>query len=270
MKHFLAILVLVSSLIVSAPASSQFTNSKLLISQQSGSAQGATQSPELIEAQQLNNQVLELYKQGKYDKALPLAERVLSLREKALGADHLLIASSLLNLAEIYVAKGKKKEAIANYQRLITIYEKNFGTDDPEIVKALDRYVCLLVNTGQRDEALSIQKRIYKIDNGFEYDESNKRADRNLELAGIIAGSNITSTPPKYLPEAKSQRVTGPVIFKVTVDESGKVTAVTPMCGHPLLIKGAEQAIWNSRYQPTIVAGKPVKVTGIAIYNFVL
>ncbi|HEX8174637.1 MAG TPA: tetratricopeptide repeat protein [Pyrinomonadaceae bacterium] len=270
MKQFLAILILISSLMMPAPASPQFTNSKLLISQQGGSAQDTTQSPELAEAQELNNQVLELYKQGKYDKALPLAERVLSIREKVLGADHLLVASSLLNLAEIYVARGKKKEAIAKYQRLIAIYEKNFGTDNPEIVKALDRYVCLLVNVGQRDEALSIQKRIYKIDNGFEYDESNKRADRNLEMAGIIAGSSISSPPPKYLPEAKSQRVTGSVIFKVTVDESGKVVAVTPICGHPLLIKGAEQAIWNSRYQPTMVAGKPVKVTGIAIYNFAL
>jgi len=47
-------------------------------------AQSNIQSSELKEAEQLSAQVIKLYEKGKFDEALPLAERVLFLREKFL------------------------------------------------------------------------------------------------------------------------------------------------------------------------------------------
>lgn len=74
---------------------------------------------------------------------------------------------------------------------------------------------------------------------------------------------------PTYLAEAKQAGVSGSVVFKITVDETGKVVSVKALSGHPLLVKGAEQSIQQAQYKPTVVSGQPVKVMGIAIYNFV-
>src|SRR5918912_3701929 len=68
---------------------------------------GASQienDPGLAEAEQLNDQVLSLLKDRKYDKALPLAQRVLTIRERVLGPDHPLVGSALRNVADIQFA----------------------------------------------------------------------------------------------------------------------------------------------------------------------
>ena len=55
----------------------------------------SAQSEDLAEALRLNAQVELLYRAGRYDEAVPLAERVLKIREKALGAEHPDVATSL-------------------------------------------------------------------------------------------------------------------------------------------------------------------------------
>lgn len=228
-------------------------------------------APDLAEAEQLNAQASSLFNDRKYDKALPLAERVLAIREQALGPDHPLVASALRNLAEILFAKGKRKEAVTTYERYLGIAEKVFGNDSPSLIESLDHYICLLVFGGQAFEALEVQKRLYRIENGFEYDESSTKLNKaRLAGGGLMAGKLIGSPAPVYPAEAKSARIAGSVIMKVTVDEAGRVIAVNTLCGHPLLAKGAEESIRRARYMPTLVGGKPVKITGVARYNFVL
>ena len=56
----------------------------------------------------LNQEVARLYNEGKYDGALPLAERGLAIREKALGKEHPVPASSLSNLAELYYSSIRR------------------------------------------------------------------------------------------------------------------------------------------------------------------
>ena len=40
------------------------------------------------EANELNKKVIELYNAGRYADAIPIAQQVLAIREKALGRDH--------------------------------------------------------------------------------------------------------------------------------------------------------------------------------------
>ena len=42
----------------------------------------------LFEANDLDQQVIQLYNQGRFSDALQLAQRALTIREKALGPDH--------------------------------------------------------------------------------------------------------------------------------------------------------------------------------------
>ena len=49
----------------------------------------------------LVNQYIRLYKQGRYREAIPVAEKVLAIQEKTLGADHPNTALALNNLAAL-------------------------------------------------------------------------------------------------------------------------------------------------------------------------
>jgi TonB family protein len=232
-------------------------------------AQINVQSPEAKEAEELSTQVVKLYQSGKFGEALPLAERALALCEKKLGADSELVIAALHNLAEVQLANKKNKEAEATYDKYLSVYGKVLGENNPNFINALDRYVCLLVGANRRDKALEIQKRLYKLENKVDYDDSGKTPAKNLEMAGLMIGKIVNLPRPNYPAEAKQSGISGSVVFKITVDETGKVVSVKSLCGHPLLVKGAETSIQQAQYKPTIISGQPVKVTGIAIYNFV-
>lgn len=256
MKRIFAFMILIYSLLMPAPSGAQSRFNGRSASTQESAPQTKEQSADLVEANRLNAEVAALYREGKYDKAQPLAERVLMLREKALGADHLLVADALRTLTTIYLVRGNKREAKASYLRSIAISEKNLGADSPEMVNILNRYICILTVTGQsKDEIVEVHRRIYKLNNGVELD----KAGRALSLA-----------KPTYPAEAKEKRITGSVVAEVTIDETGKVIGVKILCGHPLLVDGAEPAIWKGQYKPLTVAGKPVRYVDIVTYNFAL
>ena len=47
-----------------------------------------TDEARLAEAEKLNQQVIELYQQGKYNEAIPFAQQALAIRKKVLGDKH--------------------------------------------------------------------------------------------------------------------------------------------------------------------------------------
>jgi TonB family protein len=91
--------------------------------------QAAAAAGEQAEAARLNAEVMRLYREGKFDEALPLARRVLELREKALGPDDLAVASALNNLAAVHMRKGKGGEAEQLLRRSLAIAEKRVGAE---------------------------------------------------------------------------------------------------------------------------------------------
>jgi len=56
---------------------------------------------------------------------------------------------------------------------------------------------------------------------------------------------------------------------QVVVDENGNVVSASAVSGHPLLRQSAEQSARQAKFSPTLLGGKPVKVSGIIVYNFV-
>ena len=87
-----------------------------------------------ITADELNKKVIELYQAGKFADAVPLAQRALAIREKALGPDHPDVALALNNLAELYRNQGRYAEAEPLYKRALAIEEKALGPDHPRCV----------------------------------------------------------------------------------------------------------------------------------------
>ena len=63
---------------------------------------GLSMGQSLEEAARLNKQVVQLYRQGRYQEAIAPAKRALVIKEKALGPDHPDVALGLNNLAGLY------------------------------------------------------------------------------------------------------------------------------------------------------------------------
>src|SRR4030095_7472540 len=88
---------------------------------------------ELDAAKRLSQQADKLNNEGKYSEAIPLAERALAIREKALGTEHLLVAQSLNDLAVLYRSQGDYVRAEPLYQRALGIREKALGAEHPHV-----------------------------------------------------------------------------------------------------------------------------------------
>jgi TonB family protein len=85
---------------------------------------------------------------------------------------------------------------------------------------------------------------------------------------GVLNGKAISLPKPNYPPAARAVRASGSVNVQVTVDEKGSVTSASAVSGHPLLRAAAVKAAQEARFSPTVLQGKPVKVTGVIVYNF--
>ena len=92
---------------------------------------------ELEKARKLSEESRSLRKKGKYDQALPLAERVLEIRERVLGPEDLWVAKSLHALAGLYDDKGDYVKAEPLNVRALAIREKTLGPDHPDVAWSL-------------------------------------------------------------------------------------------------------------------------------------
>ena len=103
----------------------------------------------LAEATQLSRTVVRLHAEGKFEEALPLAKRVLELREAALGADHETVQGARLNLAEVYTALKRYGDARKIVERLLKTHEQTVGPEDAGAALFLDKLAFLAF--AQRD-----------------------------------------------------------------------------------------------------------------------
>jgi TonB family protein len=84
---------------------------------------------------------------------------------------------------------------------------------------------------------------------------------------GIVNGRAIELPAPKYPATGTGVRVSGQVQVKVLIDETGKVISAEAVFGPELLRASAVEAATRARFKPTLVAGVPVKVSGIITYD---
>ena len=85
-----------------------------------------------------------------------------------------------------------------------------------------------------------------------------------------LGDKRIYTPEPSYPAIAKAAGAEGPVGVRVTVDEDGNVVKAEAVSGHPLLHMAAVDAARQSKFKPTVVDGKPVKVSALISYVFTL
>ena len=112
-----------------------------------------------IEWKTLNDEVMSLYRQGRYDSAVVVAKRALQVAEQSLGPDHPSVATILNNLAELYRTQGQYAAAEPLYKRSLAIWEKALGPDHPDVATSLENMALLYRKAGREKEAEALEKR---------------------------------------------------------------------------------------------------------------
>ena len=114
------------------------------------------QSAELLKA---NNQAMELFFQGRYSDALPLAIKALDLGEGEFGSDHPTIADLVDDLAQVHFRLGHYSDAEPLFKRALKINEGALGAEHPDVAKSLNNLALLYEAQGHYALAEPLYKR---------------------------------------------------------------------------------------------------------------
>jgi tetratricopeptide (TPR) repeat protein/CHAT domain-containing protein len=126
----------------------------------------ADEHDDLAKLSSLNKQATELYQAGKFGEAIPIAQELLQLCEKAVGPDHPQTATALNNLAFLFVYSEMRDYAKAEllYQRSLKISEKALGPNHPDTAAVLNSLALLYQSMGDYTKAEPLFQRALKID----------------------------------------------------------------------------------------------------------
>ena len=128
-----------------------------------------------IEAEQLsrelNQQVVQLYNEGKFNEAILVAEQALTLAKSLHSGDHADVASSLNNLAALYDSQGHYSKAESFFQQALEMKKRLFNGDHPDVAASLNNLALLYKSQAHYEkaeplllQALEMRKRLFNGD----------------------------------------------------------------------------------------------------------
>lgn len=110
------------------------------------------------------------------------------------------------------------------------------------------------------------EERSRKIKECVTSDRPKPEVEKEMKIG--LCGKAISLPIPTYPPEAKAQKISGPVRIRVVVDEDGNVIWAKGIEGHPLLQEASIRAACQSLFSPEKISGRPIKVSREISYNF--
>ena len=121
---------------------------------------------------ELSLKFTQLYKQGKFNEAMPIAEQALTLTQSLHPGDHLFVALSLNNLAELYRNQGRYSEAEACFKQVLEMWQRLSNGDHRGVALGLSNLAALYKDQGRYTEAeplciqaLEMRKRLLDLSN---------------------------------------------------------------------------------------------------------
>jgi TonB family protein len=225
-------------------------------------------------AADINNRLGLLRLEAKdYKRAAGFFERTLAINQKAHGENAPPLVPALLNLTDTNFLLGDREKAHATLRHAAEILAVQFPKKDLSTAKKLQSYICLLKMEGEDDLLGKVEYAVGRLEDpegkGVLFKPPTKEELKRVG-GGVLNGRAIKKPAPEYPTAAKSGRVSGTVVVRILVDETGKVIKSEAICGHSLLRKAAADAAAAALFTQTLLEGKPVKVSGIITYNFVL
>ena len=238
----------------------------LLLAPAAGQEPRAANDGQLAET---NRKIRELADAKKYAEALKLAESAVEEAARLFGPDSVEVSAQLSVLSSIYFTRhdlGKTKKTVA---RMLELRERRPGPSQNYERDALVLYTCLIAADLHADPDRSVAERISRVltedsvlDQGFSLSPQKKE---------LQVGALDSKPQPAFPGEAKMTRTSGAAVMLLSVDETGRVTDVTPVgCSAPVFIRPGAAAAKRATFKPTTVNGKPIKVRSIIFYRWVI
>ncbi len=153
------------------------------------------------------------------------------------------------------------------------VYTKSHGYGEYRGKGTFSKYLNYIASDGKTNpvsesaETIAFLEKVYRLDStkeilGYE--------GKDFISGGVIGGKATMLVKPAYPKDAKKEKASGAVWVMVLIDERGSVIKAKAVCArHPSLAKAAEAAALLSKFSPTLIKEKPVKVRGVIVYNFV-
>jgi tetratricopeptide (TPR) repeat protein len=111
----------------------------------------------------LNQRVNQLIEQGKYQEAIPIAERAVEVAKHTLGPDHPKTADALNDLGFIFQKIGNYAKAEPLYQEELRIRQKVLGPEHPDTANSLNNLAALYWAMGEYVKAEPLLKEALRI-----------------------------------------------------------------------------------------------------------
>jgi TonB family protein len=86
--------------------------------------------------------------------------------------------------------------------------------------------------------------------------------------SGAVAGVLLHRVEPEYPEDARQQKIQGPVVLEVHINEDGAVQGVQVVSGPPELTQASIDAVKQWRFQPRLVNGRPLPMQTTVTLNF--
>jgi len=166
-----------------------------------------------------------------------------------LGMKTLLVTTAAILLLACPInaqTKGEKKQAT--------------DKDEPITATAEELNYCQLLDSNRKDEIKEAGRRLRRV----QTDSGELPAD------DVVLGKWDRVMRVTYPEHAKRNRISGYVVLRILVDETGKIVRANAICGPPQLRKSVEEAALRARFTPAILNGQPVKLSGALFYRFAI
>ncbi|MBK6751813.1 MAG: TonB family protein [Pyrinomonadaceae bacterium] len=102
-----------------------------------------------------------------------------------------------------------------------------------------------------------------------ELDQMTGKPKPAMINAGVVNGKAVSLPKPAYPREARMNRDGGAVSIQVVIDEKGNVIRAGAVNGAPSLQFASRDAACGAKFEPTLLQGSPIMVSGVITYNFV-
>ena len=100
---------------------------------------------------------------GQCSVALPLLQRALKARERALGVEHVDTLKSVNNLASLYEGVGEYEHARLLYERAREARERVLSSEHPDTLASINNLAFVYERTGEYERARSLYEHVLEV-----------------------------------------------------------------------------------------------------------
>ena len=100
---------------------------------------------------------------GRVQEALQLTERVVEVRKRTLGEEHLDTLRSMHSLAIRYNETSERQKALQLTKRVVEVYKRTLGEEHPETLRSIHNLAIRYSEAGERQKTLQLTKRVVEV-----------------------------------------------------------------------------------------------------------